>query len=589
MQAYSRAKFDRKRIISILVFGGLFLGAGILFNVFPVSVNRIYNQTTTTSDGVTLYFDIFEPIGGANPRTAIILGHGFMVNKEVMKLIAVDLASNGFLVVAFDFRSHGRSEGDFNFMADNFDFDEFSIEYLLGLLSNEALARDIMAMKHYLQERGDVDMDNLGYVGYSMGGGAGIAALANDSDFRAMVGLAPAPDFLHTNLTRPQNLLVVVGKQDEAIPYGDLLKMLENKTNKTVTTAEINANVTLSLTSTWEWEQGSFAAGTAARLYVDPLAEHFLAAWNLNFIREIKSWFLRALMNISTPPEASTYGPLVFLLILQIIGGVGFFFTIAGPMIDKFGRKSESPVIAPQYFEEKSPTKLIGGVSIFVLLFSFPCMLIILPVFFTPQLMTALQLMLLMGPSFAVLLYLKQLTHRKVKIRQIYRDLFHATNKWNILVGFGLGILFYLILLASIGQILSLVPALGKWPWVPLYFLVALFCFANFIMLFQGVLQERMVREGAKFRALVKHALLNFALTIVTMTYVLLVPCLLLRNYFIMMFFIPMVPLLLAASFMGTLFYAKSRDNLIPSIAAATQICMLMCTLSPILMVWLFF
>lgn len=579
----------RKRLIALVVFGGLFIGAGILFNLFPTTVNRSYNHVTTTTDGVEIYFDVYEPVGGTNPKTAIILGHGFMVNKEVMKLLAVDLASSGFLVVAFDFRSHGTSGGDFNFMADTFDLDDFSIDYLLSLVSSGVLTRDIAAMKQYLQDRGDVDMDNLGYVGYSMGGGAGIAALANDTDYRAMVGLAPAPDVVHTNLTRPQNLLVVVGKQDEAIPYDTLLKVLENKTNKTVTADMINANVTLSPTSTWEWELGSFAAGTAARLYVDPLAEHFLAAWNLNFIREIKSWFLRALMSISTPPETFTYGPLVLLLVLQIIGGVGFFFTIAGPLIDKFGRKNESPVIAPQYFEELSPSKLIIGVSIFVVLLSFPCMLLILPVFFTPQLMTTLQLMLLLGPSFAVLLYLKQLTHRKVKIRQIYRDLFRATNKRNVLVGFGLGILFYLILLGSIGQILSLVPALGKWPWVPLYFLVALFCFANFIMLFQGVLQERMVRKHSNFLPLVKHALLNFALTIVTMTYVLLVPCLLLENYFIMMFFIPMVPLLLAASFMGTLFYARSRDNLIPSIAAATQICMLMCTLSPILYVWLFF
>jgi dienelactone hydrolase len=174
---------------------------------------------TLTEDGINIAFDVFEPANDNSlDKKAVILGHGICANKEFLRLISKDLAENGFVAVAFDFRGHGRSSGDFNFMGESIQ-ESLSGGNFNGMpdLSFDTLIQDVMAIKEYLNSRGDIDMDNLGYLGYSMGGGVGFTLCAEDNAFRAFVGLAPVPDYMNTNLTNPQNLLVIVGKYDEAI------------------------------------------------------------------------------------------------------------------------------------------------------------------------------------------------------------------------------------------------------------------------------------------------------------------------------------------------------------------------------------
>src|SRR5271157_4377 len=243
MAGATTSPFGRKRLFAVVFFAALFLAGSVAFYGTPLSVQRTYNLVAQTSDGVSIYFDVYEPRGGPAVKNAVILGHGIMVNKEVMKFLAMELAANGFVSVAFDFRSHGLSGGNFNFLAGKFDLKTFSMDNIAAFLSADTLVKDIDAVKIYLAGRGDINMTNLGYVGYSMGGGAGFAALANDTDFHAMVGVAPVPDFDRTNLTRPPNLLIVMGKNDEAISYNAVLKVMENKTGHAVTAADIDAQV----------------------------------------------------------------------------------------------------------------------------------------------------------------------------------------------------------------------------------------------------------------------------------------------------------------------------------------------------------
>ena len=97
-----------KRLTLIAVFLSIFAVGSILMNTTPASVKATYGLTTQTDDGVTISFNIFEPVTSADngSRPAIIIGHGVMVNKEMLKGYALEFAAAGFVAVPFDFRGH---------------------------------------------------------------------------------------------------------------------------------------------------------------------------------------------------------------------------------------------------------------------------------------------------------------------------------------------------------------------------------------------------------------------------------------------------------------------------------------------------
>ncbi len=141
-------KIDKKRMILICFFLSLFVVGIILIFTTPSSIKITYNQTVETSDGETISFNVFEPIHNEKKKKAVIIGHGIMVNKEMLKGYAIELACAGFVAVPFDFRGHGQSSGELDY---------------------SKLVNDVKAIKAYLYSRGDIDMDSLGIIGYSMG------------------------------------------------------------------------------------------------------------------------------------------------------------------------------------------------------------------------------------------------------------------------------------------------------------------------------------------------------------------------------------------------------------------------------------
>ena len=144
----NKLNLSKKRIVLICIFLAIFTVGTVFIFITPLSVKSTYGLSTQTSDGVTISFNVFEPLDGGLNKPAIIIGHGSMVNKEMVKGYALELAAAGFVAVPFDFRGHGQSTtGDSNLMIN-----------------------DVIAIKEYLQTRGDIDINSLGYIGYSMGG-----------------------------------------------------------------------------------------------------------------------------------------------------------------------------------------------------------------------------------------------------------------------------------------------------------------------------------------------------------------------------------------------------------------------------------
>lgn len=562
---------------------------------FPWDVQRTYNLHTTTTDGLRVTFDVFEPRdpgAGASPRNAVILGHGIMVNKEVMKLTALELARAGFVAVALNFRGHGVSAPDFSGVTDTLDLSPEDPARISSFVEFGALARDIAAVKaNYVLARGDVNASNLGYVGYSMGGGAGFTALQHDPDFRAMVGMAPAPYPALVNLTRPANLCIVVGRFDQAIPLEECAEVMHHKTG--VATGTILS--TVSAGGAWEHAGGSFAAGTAARLYVDPLGEHFLAGWNRYFVAETTQWMRRALAgqgaSLGTPststPELVAYGPVVAMIVLQVVGGVGVFFVLAGELLRRWASnasREEHPIVPPALVTGESTGALVKGVALHAVVLSFPCMLLLVPLFLGPLVFTAFDLMLLFGPSVAILVYLHRTGKRYgTSARGIYRGVARATSRRNVALGVGLGALFWGILEFSVGQVFSLLPAWEKWAWVPLYYAVTAFTFLNYYLYYHPVLQEKIAATTPHHPRL-KAAALNYAMVVAQAVFILLVPCLILQNFFIWMFIWVVLGMLAAATGLGLAFYSRTGDVLLPALATAFFVSLMFCTLSPV--VW---
>ncbi|MFX0011574.1 MAG: alpha/beta hydrolase, partial [Candidatus Hermodarchaeota archaeon] len=142
------------------------LGTVLIFTV-PFSVKSTYGLTTLTDDGVSIAFNVFEPSEEGTDRPAFLIGHGSMVNKEMVKGYAIELAAAGFIAVPFDFRGHGQS----------------------GSGGTDNMTKDVVAVREYLRlNRNDIDMNSLGYIGYSMGG-IGQELIEVDTSFKCFIGV----------------------------------------------------------------------------------------------------------------------------------------------------------------------------------------------------------------------------------------------------------------------------------------------------------------------------------------------------------------------------------------------------------------
>ncbi len=117
-----------------------------------------------TEDGVTLSGWYIPSTKGA----AVVVLHGAGSTRSSVLDHAVVLARNGYGVLAFDARGHGRSGGramDFGWYGDE----------------------DLAAAVTFLHDRPDVDLGRIAAVGLSMGGEEAIGAAASDPDLRAVV------------------------------------------------------------------------------------------------------------------------------------------------------------------------------------------------------------------------------------------------------------------------------------------------------------------------------------------------------------------------------------------------------------------
>jgi len=456
---------SKKRVVLIGIFLAIFTIGTVFIFITPLSVKSTYGLSTQTSDGVTISFNVFEPSSGGGNKPAIIIGHGSMVNKEMVKGYALELAAVGFVAVPFDFRGHGQS----------------------SMIEPDNKTKDIIAIKEYLNTRGDIDMKSLGYIGYSMGG-LGQELIHHDLAFKCFIGIGTwlYPTLRVGDSTNPLNVLMIQALFDEAVELSYLKLSLATRISMPVSTIDSNKLY------------GSFQEGNASMIYLDDNSNHLSLAWDEDFIREARDWAINS-FDLDVIDETFYVNIRALILLLQVIGGIGFFFLTLGPLSKLILTQKSDREKDIQYYKIEAPDMSVASISIKTILYSvilgIPGVLIFLPLLLIlPLAVAGFVVALLFGQAFGIIVLLWRIGKKSdSKLRTILSGPFKGRNAFlrQILLGAILGAILFLIVYLSIGlNYLGLVPSLTKFWTIPIYFVISFFVILILNMVTQVILQN---------------------------------------------------------------------------------------------------
>jgi dienelactone hydrolase len=154
-----------------------------------------HQEITIWSQGVRLAGDIYKPKGLAVDAKlpGILMVPGWGGNKgNVGRNYAKHFASTGFVVLAFDFKSWGESDGPVVMTTALRQIDESAEVNVVGthirqFINPLSMMEDVRAALYYLGGEPQVMADNLGIWGTSMGGGLAVVMATQDSRIKALV------------------------------------------------------------------------------------------------------------------------------------------------------------------------------------------------------------------------------------------------------------------------------------------------------------------------------------------------------------------------------------------------------------------
>ena len=572
----NREQLDLKRIVLASIFLSFFILGTYLIFTTPSNVKIVYNRTVQTKDKEQISFDTFQPKEHEKRMKAVIIGHGIMVNKEMLKDFALEIAASGYFVVTVDFRGHGLSTG----------------ELKMGRLINE-----IKAIKNYLKDRGDIDYHNLGYIGYSMGGRPGNKIVKEDGDFKCFIGIGTSLDIdYEDSLNRDLTVLMILGKYDQAFDLKHRKEEIADRLD--IDTDDVHINKLY----------GNFEDKNATKLFLDDNSDHFTTAYDQDFIREARDWIINTFRDVD-PPDYNFYANLrALILIMQLVGGIGFFFLIIDPISKivsnlntNFIRKKESakdPIPKSKTDAEvKTPFKFntenetIKSLSLKTLFYSMqlaiPGYFISICIFlFLPLSMAGFTIVLLFGQAYGIFIMLWRIAKKSnLKIKDIFLGPFKMSRDnllRQILLGTIISIVLYVILYLSIGlNYLGIVPALHKVLWIPIYFAIAFIIFLVYNELFHMIILEKFKND---LKNLVKVVLLIVGFQLVyTITYILLL-CFLLGSFFFAIILYIAIPLYVVCNFASALLYQKTKSIIAGTLVSTVVTILLVATLSPFML-----
>lgn len=548
----NKLDLSKKKILLFCVFLVLFLVGTIFIFITPLNVKSTYGLTRTTDDGVVISFNVFEPINSEESnKKAVIIGHGFMANKEMMKGYAVELAAAGFVAIPFDFRGHGQSTGS---------------------LEDEKLIKDVEAILDYLNSRSDIDPHNLAYIGYSMGGGPGNEIVNQSTDFKAFIGVGTSlRNIRKGNSTNPLNVLMIKAKFDEVQDLDYLKASVAERTGLSVSLIDANQMY------------GSFETGNATKIYLDDNSNHLAVAWDTDFTRQARDWIISTFPDTNTPDE-DFYGNLrLFILVIQVIGGIGLFIMLLEPIskLMKFNDLDEEKELKIE-IRDLSANQIaiksllysipLGIVGIFIIIWIF------LPI---PLAIVGFVLTMLFGQIFGILILLWRLGKKNEKslknmLKLPFKSPISQIGK-SILYGFILITLLYLILYSSIGlNYVGMIPSISKAWVVAIYFIISFLMFLVFGILFQFIIQPKIERTQ---KGTLKAIIIHFGILLTYFTIYILLVSALVGNLFYFGIMMPFsIPLNLIIASISVYTYKKTGNIIAGTLIAAILFVMIVST-----------
>jgi len=544
---------SKKRIALIGIFLAIFTIGTVLIFITPLSVKSTYGLSTQTSDGVTISFNVFEPSSGGLNKPAIIIGHGSMTNKEMLKGYALELAAAGFVAVPFDFRGHGQST----------------------MVEPDNKTKDIIAIKQYLSTRGDIDMNSTGYIGYSMGG-LGQELIHYDLSFKCFIGIGTwlYPNLRNGSLANPLNVLMIKAQFDELIELSGLKESLANRTGNPVSNIDSNKLY------------GSFQQGNASMIYLDDNSNHLTVAWDDDFIREARDWAINS-FDIEVVDETFYVNIRSLILLMQVIGGIGFFFLAIEPLSKLILKSKSERDKEIEYYTIEAPDMSIKSISIKAILYpivlGIPGVIIFIPLLLIlPLAVAAFVLALLFGQAFGLIILLWRIGKKSdLSLRTILSRPFKGRNTFlrQAILGVILAVMLYLIVYLSIGlNYLGMLPSITKLWTVPIYFVISFFVILILNLFTQAIIQNKFTDTiKNNMKALFLGALFPLLYFIV---YLLLVSVLMRSLYFFGAFIPISILMFTLTSGVSVLTYRKTGNIITGAIVNAILLTFLIVTMS---------
>ena len=521
--------------------------------MIPTSVKITYGLTIKTKDGTTIVFNVYEPNSNAVNKPAVIIGHGIMDSKEWMKGYAIEFATSGFVVATLDFRGHGQSGSELDF---------------------SQLINDVKAIKTYLDSRSDVNISKLGYLGFSMGGWPGNIIVKNDNSFKCFIGIGTFLNITKNDLgtNRTLNILMAQAKFDEVFSLKETTESISKLLNKSP--SEIVPNRLY----------GSFKDGNASILFFDDNSDHVFLAWDQDPIRISRDWLLNTFPDV-IPIDTNFYVNIrAFFLLIQIIGGIIFFYLITD-VISNFFIKVKENDIKKVEIENKSGLNLFIKLFIYSFLAGIPSMLLMIPILiFLPLPIAGATAMFLFGVIFAIIILFWRPT-KKINLNfwKIFKTPFSISKKIllkHITIGIISSIILFTILYISVGlNLYGIVPSVSKYPWFPIYFSFNLFAFIILNIFFNSILQPKFNNDS--FKGLLKVFLIYFTYLMIFLSFIIITLCFIAGNNFLMMVLVIGPPYLLLIAFNSVFLFKKTGNILSSAIINSFFVTCIVCAFSP--------
>jgi dienelactone hydrolase len=150
---------------------------------------------TIWSQGVRLAGDIYKPgnLKATETLPGILMVPGWGGSKKNLeKNYAPHFAEKGFVVLAFDFKSWGESDGPLvalEALPETEEAAEVTLKatHIREFVNPLSMSEDVRAALNYLGAEPWVMPENLGIWGTSMGGGLALAMAASDDRIKALV------------------------------------------------------------------------------------------------------------------------------------------------------------------------------------------------------------------------------------------------------------------------------------------------------------------------------------------------------------------------------------------------------------------